>query len=87
MLTDNIASEIVIMKRGVHEGFIPGPLFIFYINNIVNVLQLANLILLKLDNNIMFISDFDINPLVVIANTKLAKLLLWFCMFQVNFYH
>ena len=58
--------------------FIFGPLlFILYVNDIINVSQLVNLILFA-DDTDMFNSDNDLTSLIVKANDELSKLSLWF---------
>ncbi len=74
---DNISSHLF-TKCGVPQGSILGPLlFIIYINDIVNVSDIAELIMFADDTNIFF-SDYDINKLNLTVNVELAKLALWF---------
>ena len=74
----SVSSDTRIIKCGVPQGSILGPLlFIWYVNDIMNVSQLVNLILFADDTN-MFISDNDLTSLVVKANDELSKLSLWF---------
>lgn len=66
------------IKCGVPQGSILGPLlFIIYVNDIVNVTKLANLILYADDTN-MFLTNSDLNTLIQNASTELAKLSVWF---------
>ena len=72
---DSVSSDTIIIKCGVPQGSILGPLlYILYANDIMNVSQLVNLILFANDTN-MFISDNDLTSLIVKANDELS---LWF---------
>ena len=75
---DSVSSDAKIIKCGVPQGSILGPLlFILYLNDIMNLSQLDNLILFADDTN-MFISDNDLTSLIFKANDELSKLSLWF---------
>ena len=52
-------------------------LFIIYINDIVNVSELANLILFAGDTN-MFLSNTNLHSLIANTNSELNKLSTWF---------
>jgi hypothetical protein len=77
----NIGSEVSdtrIIKCGVPQGSILGPLlFILYINDIVNVSDLCSLILFADDTNI-FLSNNNLKSLIDTANIELAKFSTWF---------
>lgn len=71
-------SKLSYIKYGVPQGSILGPLlFLIYINDIVNVVDHADIILFADDTNI-FISDKDISHLSNRVNTELIKLSHWF---------
>ena len=75
---DSVSSDTRIIKCGVLQDSILGPLlFILYVNDIINVSQFVNLILFVDDTN-MSISDNDLTSLFVKANDELSKLSLWF---------
>jgi hypothetical protein len=75
---NDIASEIQTVKCGVPQGSILGPLlFIIYINDIINVSSLVNMILFADDTNI-FISGNHIDDIVDTMNNELNKLSKWF---------
>ena len=78
VLKKSISSDTRIIKYGVPQGSILGPLlFILYVNDIMNVSQLVNFILYADDTN-MFVSDNDLTSLIVKANDELSKLSLCF---------
>jgi len=66
------------LNCGVPQGSILGPLlFIIYINDIVNISNILQMILFADDTNI-FVSDPNINELCRSLNIELIKLSRWF---------
>ena len=63
------------------QGSILGPLlFLVYINDIVNVLNVSTLVdfLMFADDTNLFVSSLSLETLSIIANTVLAMLAKWF---------
>jgi hypothetical protein len=75
---DNTVSHKLPIKCGVPQGSILGPLlFILYINDLVNVTPLANIIMFADDTNLFF-TGTDIMKLYETINIELLKISHWF---------
>jgi len=75
---NNIKSNVSTINCGVPQRSILGPLlFIIYINDIVNISQVLNMILFADDTNFFF-SGSNINDVCSILNDELTKLSRWF---------
>ena len=73
----NISSEELVIKCGVPQGSILGPLlFFFYINDLSNVSKKLFLILFADDSNV-FITGKSIHELIINLNEELSKLVEW----------
>ena len=71
-------SDTCVIKCGVSQEYILGPLlFLLYINGIVNISDLATLILFAGDTN-MFLCGYDLSMLISTVNTFLDKISQWF---------
>ena len=71
-------SNFLTVKSGVPQGSILGPLlFLLYVNDMVTVSSIANLIMFADDTNLFF-SGNDIDPLVKSVNLELDKITDWF---------
>ena len=78
---NNISSSLKSISCGVPQGSVLGPLlFLLYITDINNVSKVLFSILFADDTNV-FVSDKNINELVVVLNRELSKLVTWL---QVN---
>ena len=78
VLLDDIKSSLLTVLCGVPQGSILGPkLFILYINDIVNVLSILNMILFADDTN-AFCSGSNLNELAKRVSGELDKLKDWF---------
>ena len=75
---NNTSSEKLLIKCGVPQGSILGPLlFILYINDLWNISEQLNFILFADDTN-LFYSNKSIDSLVETLNKELETLILWF---------
>jgi len=75
---NEVESDMLPVNCGVPQGSTLGPLlFIVYINDIVNVSRILQLILFADDTNI-FLSGPKIDELCITLNTELSKLSRWF---------
>ena len=75
---DGVKSELSVIKCGVPQGSILGPLlFILYINDIINVSDIANIVMFADDTNIFF-SGKNLITLTATINSELDKISNWF---------
>ena len=75
---NDVKSDMLCVNCGVPQGSILGPLlFIIYVNDIVNISNILQMILFADDTNI-FVSGPNINELCLSMNTELSKLSQWF---------
>ena len=73
----NISSEELVIKCGVPQGSILGPLlFLLYINDLSNVSKKLFLILFADDSNV-FITGKSIHEMIINLNEELSKLVEW----------
>ena len=77
-----LMSHIIIIVSavtcGVPQGSILGPLlFIIYINDLVNVSSIGNMILFADDTNLIY-ENCNLTELISIVNTDLEKITDWF---------
>jgi len=71
---NEVKSDMLCVNCGVPQGSILGPLlFIIYVNDIVNISNILQMILFADDTNI-FVSGPNINELCLSMNTELSKL-------------
>ena len=78
VVVDNQASSIQLIKCGVPQGSVLGPvLFLLFINDICNVSNLLKFVLFADDTNI-FCSNENVAVLQDTLNRDLAKLFVWF---------
>jgi hypothetical protein len=76
----NNNSDLRTVTCGVPQGSILGPLFfILYINDIVHVSKLANLIMFADDTNLCF-KDANLDILINTVNGELSKISHWFAL-------
>jgi len=72
---NDVKSDMLCVNCGVHQGSILGPLlFIIYVNDIVNISNILQMILFAYD----FVSRPNINELCLSMNIELSKLSQWF---------
>lgn len=75
---NNIKSRNASIRCGVPQGSILGPLlFLIYINDIIHVSDLANVIMFADDTNLFFSGD-KLDLLNTQINVELSKLVIWF---------
>ena len=75
---DGTKSNMANISCGVPQGSILGPLlFLIYINAIVNVSEIATLIMFADDTNLFF-KDKNLDNLINICNVELHKISNWF---------
>ena len=78
VVVDNQASSMQLIKCGVHQGSVLGPvLFLLFINDLCNVSNLLKFVLFADDTN-MFCSNENVEVLQDTLNRELAKLFVWF---------
>ena len=75
---NEVKSDLLHVNCGVPQGSILGPLlFIIYINDIVNISNILQMILFADDTN-LFLSGPNVNDICTRLNTELCKLSRWF---------
>ena len=75
---NDVSSSVEIVKCGVPQGFILGPLvFLICMKSLVNVYSHRLLILFAYDTN-LFASGNDLPPISELLSNKLTELFLWF---------
>ena len=78
VVVDSQASSMQLIKCGVPQGSVLGPvLFLLFINDICNVSNLLKFVLFADDTNI-FCSNENVAVLQDTLNRELAKLFVWF---------
>ena len=78
VVVDNQASSMQLIKCGVPQGYVLGPvLFLLFINDICNVSNLLKFVLFADDTHI-FCSNENVEVLQDTLNRELAKLFVWF---------
>lgn len=80
----NYKSDLGVIKYGVPQGSILGPLlFILYINDIVNIQFTPNIVMYADDTNAFF-SGLDLRDIEITANSWLDKLKSWLTVNQLE---